>query len=183
MKLTKILSLLTILVLISVIGVSCKKGKPVVVNPDNPPATEDQAEPPPTYPEIEIIPPFEIIHTTNQERGDLNETLYVLIPAIDLTTKDYLTQVKNLIKKLVVYDKRSEHISILVFDDRASLEKIFLDGKMTDLNIPVHYIARYDGNVEGHTYQFNLIMFPFAPESNPFVKSLNEEIEFDPFKW
>jgi len=179
-----------IILVLSVVGISCKKTTPVLQDPGKPPVTEnsqppsdDTKEPPPTYPEIELIPDFEIIQTTKEERGDFNETLYVLIPSVDLSLKNHVVQIKNLVKKLVVYDKRSEHISILIFDDRTALDKVFLDGKTTDLNVPVHYLARYDGNKEELTYQFSLTMFPIAPESNPVVKSMQEEIEFDPYNW
>ena len=167
---------LVILVLLSVWSVSCKKTTPVLVNPEIPPITNDvkqppenSVEPPPTFPEIELVPDFEIIQTTKEERGDFNETLYVLISPVDLSLKNHVIQVKNLVKKLVVYDKRSEHISILIFDDRSALDKVFQDGNTTDLNVPVHYLARYDGNKEGLTYQFSLLMFPIAPESNSVV--------------
>lgn len=190
MKAGRIQTLLVMLVLLSVLCVSCKKTTPLLVNPENPPVTNDTQppsgdtkEPPPTFPEIELIPTFEIIQTTKEERGDFNETMFVLIPPVDLSLKNHVVQIKNLVKKLVVYDKRSEHISILIFDDRTALDKVFLDGETTDLNVPVHYLARYDGNKEGLTYQFSLTMFPIAPESNPVVKSMQEEIEFDPYNW
>jgi hypothetical protein len=190
MKADRIQIFLVMLVLLSVLSVSCKKTTPVLVNPEVPPITnnaqqppDNTVEPPPTFPEIELIPDFEIIQTTKEERGDFNETLYVLIPPVDLSLKNHVIQVKNLVKKLVVYDKRSEHISILIFDDRSALDKVFQDGKTTDLNVPIHYLARYDGNKEGLTYQFSLLMFPIAPESNSVVLSMQEEIEFDPYNW
>ena len=190
MRMNKIQMWLILFLLFSVLGVSCKKTTPVLQNPENPPITEnslppsdDTKEPPPTFPEIELIPKFEIIQTTKEERGDFNETLYVLMPPVDLSLKNHVVQIKNLVKKLVVYDKRSEHISILIFDDSTALDKVFQDANTQDLNVPVHYLARYDGNKEGLTYQFNLTMFPIAPESNPVVKSMQEEIEFDPYNW
>lgn len=183
-------SWVVILMLVCTIGISCRKknsvevkeGTPPVIGEVKPPA-DNETLPPPTFPETEIVPAFEILHTTNEERGDLNETLFVLIPPVDLSLNNYVVSIKNLVKKLVVYDKRSEHISILVFDDRDSLEKVFQDAQTTDLNVPVHYLARYDGNKEGLTYQFNLQMFPIAPGSNPVVVEMQEEIEFDPYNW
>jgi len=190
MKADRIQIWLVMLVLLSVWSVSCKKTTPVLVNPEIPPITNDVQQPPensvepsPTFPEIELVPDFEIIQTTKEERGDFNETLFVLISPVDLSLKNHVIQVKNLVKKLVVYDKRSEHISILIFDDRSALDKVFQDGNTTDLNVPVHYLARYDGNKEGLTYQFSLTMFPIAPESNSVVQSMQEEIEFDPYNW
>ena len=190
MRKSNVLCWFVVVVLLCTMGISCKKKVSVVVNEGTPPVigevkppADNETLPPPTFPETEIVPEFEILHTTNEERGDMNETLFVLIPPVDLSLKNHVVQIKNLVKKLVVYDKRSEHISILVFDDRDSLEKVFQDSHTTDLNVPVHYLARYDGNKEGLTYQFNLMMFPVAPESNPVVLGMQEEIEFDPYNW
>lgn len=181
---------LVIVILLCSTAMSCRKKVPVAVNQEptpiigeTKPPIEEEKLPPPTFPEIEIIPQFEILHTTLEERGDQNETLFVLIPPVDLSLMNHVVQIKNLVKKIVVYDKRSEHISVLVFDDRDSLEKVFQDSQTTDLNVPVHYLARYDGNKEGLTYQFTLRMFPIAPDSNPVVQGMQEEIEFDPYNW
>jgi hypothetical protein len=143
----------------------------------------DSIDVPISYPEMELSPPFDIIKSTFNERTDQAESLYVLIPKVDLSKRKYATYVKNIVKKLVVYDGYSETISVLIFDDKDSLEKMFLNPADPDLNIPSHFIARYDGNKKGLTYQYHLEIFPFAPKSNPYVVKHHDVIQFNPFNW
>lgn len=143
----------------------------------------DSIDVPISYPEMELSPPFNIAKTTFSERTDQAESLYVLIPKVDLNKRKYATYVKNIVKKLVVYDGYSETISILIFDNQDSLDKMFLNPDDPDLNIPSHFIARYDGNKKGLTYQYHLEIFPFAPKSNPYVVKHHDVIQFNPFNW
>ncbi len=136
-----------------------------------------------TFPEIEISPPYEIMETSFTERGDKAESLYLLIPTVDLSQRKYVTYIKNIIKKLVVYSGYSETISILIFDDQASLDAIYLNPAASDLNIPSHFIAKYDGHKKGLTYDYNLTIFPLAPKSNSYVTSHHDLIRFNPFNW
>ncbi len=136
-----------------------------------------------TSPEIEITPQFDIVETSFEERSDKAESLYILIPTVNLDQRKYVTYIKNIVKKLIVYGGHSETISILIFDDEDSLNKIFQNPDDTDLNIPSHYIARYDGHMKGVTYDYNLTIFPLTPQSNPYVKNHHDTIKFNPFNW
>jgi len=136
-----------------------------------------------TFPEIEISPHYDILETSFAERADKAESLYLLIPTVDLSQRKYVTYIKNIIKKLIVYGGYSETISILIFDDKESLYKIFLNPVDPDLNIPSHFIAKYDGHKKGLTYDYNLVIFPLAPKSNSYVKNHHDVIRFNPFNW
>ena len=208
---TTYLTILTVILLISM-QMSCSTGKSVssgatdnsavastnqsakegsvtteAINMADPSTNSDMnpepSEGPITFPEIELTPPYEIMETSFTERGDKAESLYLLIPTVDLSQRKYVIYIKNIIKKLVVYSGYSETISILVFDDQASLDQIYLNPVDPDLNIPSHFIARYDGHKKGLTYDYNLVIFPLAPKSNSFVKSHHEVIRFNPFNW
>ncbi len=143
----------------------------------------DSIDAPITSPEMELSPPFNIEQISFTERADQAKTLYVLIPKVDLTQRKYATYIKNIVKKLIVYDGHSETISILIFDDKDSLEKIFLNPNDTDFSIPSHFIARYDGHKDGLTYAYNLVIFPIAPKSNPYVVKHHDVIQFNPYEW
>ncbi len=158
--------------------------------PDSTPSTTPDTDPysgsidtPITFPEMEITPPYDIMETSFDERSDNAESLYLLIPTVNLDQRKYVTYIKNIVKKLIVYGGHSETISILIFDDRDSLYKIFQNPDDPDLNIPSHYIARYDGHMKGVTYDYNLTIFPLAPKSNSYVKSHHDTIKFNPFNW
>lgn len=129
------------------------------------------------------FPSFQIIKTSDTIRADKGQTLFVLVPAVNLELRNHVTQTKNLIKRLVVLEKRPENISILIFDDPQALERVFLDQQTDDLNVPAHYLARYDGNPADTTYQNTLVIFPIAPDSNPVIKAQNDTIDFNPFEW
>jgi hypothetical protein len=129
------------------------------------------------------FPSFEIVKTSTSLRVDNGETLFILVPTVNLELRNHVMQTKNLIKKLVVTEKRPENISILVFDDREALEKVFADSKTNDLNVPAHFLARYDGNPADTTYQNTLVIFPIAPDSNPVIKAQNDTIDFNPYEW
>jgi hypothetical protein len=50
---------------------------------------------------------FDIVKSSKDLRQDGGETLFVLVPSVDLELRNHVTQIKNLIKKLVVLEKRS----------------------------------------------------------------------------
>ncbi len=129
------------------------------------------------------FPSYEIVHQVSHLRSDEGDTLFVLIPPLESDFENLSEKTKNLVKKLVVLDKRPENISILIFDDAQALEKVFQDAQTEDLNVPVHYIAKYAASPEEGIYRCNLYLFPIAPDSNPVVKSMSEIIEFDPYNW
>ncbi len=129
------------------------------------------------------FPNYQIIHRTNALREDGGETLFVLVPLVDLNLNNHVNQVKNLIKQLVVLDERPENISIMVFDEAETLEKVFQNANTTDLNVPVHFLAKYFGSPSDGIYRSNLIIFPIAPDSNPAIKVLQDTIDFDPYRW
>ena len=129
------------------------------------------------------FPSYEVVHQVSHLRSDGGDTLFVLIPPLESDFESMDEKVKNLVKKLVVLDKRPENISILIFDDAQALEKVFQDTQTEDLNVPVHYIAKYTASPEEGIYRCNLYLFPIAPDSNPVVKSMSEIIEFDPYNW
>lgn len=129
------------------------------------------------------FPSFEIVKTSTTLRPDKGQTLFVLVPPVNLELRNHVIQTKNLIKKLVVTEKRAENISILVFDDMTALEKVFENQNTEDLNVPAHYLARYDGNPADTTYQYTLVIFPIAPDSNPAIKVQNDTIDFNPYEW
>ena len=126
---------------------------------------------------------FDIIKSSKDLRKDGGETLFVLVPAVDLELRNHVTQIKNLIKKLVVLEKRPENVSIYVFDDAEALEKVYQNAQTEDLNVPVHFLAKYIGSPEDGIYRNNLIIFPVAPESNPAVLARKDFIDFDPYEW
>ncbi len=126
---------------------------------------------------------FEIVRSSFDLREDGGETLFVLVPPHDLKLGDHIPKIKNLIKKLIVLEKRSEHITILIFDNKDALDKVYLHPDTDDLNVPVHYLARYMGSPEKGVYRNNLFIFPVAPDSNPAVKSMQDIIDFDPYEW
>jgi len=129
------------------------------------------------------FPSYEIVHQVSHLRSDEGDTLFVLIPPLESDFENLSEKTKNLVKKLVVLEKRSENISILIFDDAQALEKVFQDSQTEDLNVPVHYIAKYTASPEEGIYRCNLYLFPIAPDSNPVVKSMSDIIEFDPYNW
>jgi type III secretory pathway lipoprotein EscJ len=129
------------------------------------------------------FPDYEIIHRTNALREDGGETLFVLVPLVDLELRTYVNQIKNLIKQLVVLDKRPENISIMVFDEIEALEKVYQKANTTDLNVPAHFLANYFGSPSDGVYRSNLVIFPIAPDSNPAVKVRQDTIDFDPYRW
>jgi hypothetical protein len=205
---TTYLTILTVMLLV-VMQISCSTKKPASLSTGDIPAVasaqnpkdgsitseavnptdsivdpySDSIDVPISYPEMELSPPFNIVESSFSERTDKAESLYVLIPQVDLNQKKYVTYIKNIVKKLIVYGGHSETISILIFDDKDSLEKMFLNPADPDLNIPSHFIARYDGRKEGLTYQYHLEIFPFAPKSNPYVVKHHDVIQFNPFNW
>jgi len=129
------------------------------------------------------FPSYEIVHQVSHLRSDEGDTLFVLIPPLESDFENLSEKTKNLVKKLVVLDKRSENISILIFDDAQALDKVFQNAQNDDLNVPVHYIANYSNSTEEGVYRCTLYLFPFAPDSNPVVKSMSDIIEFDPYNW
>jgi len=207
---TTYLTIFTVVLLIS-LQMSCSTGKPLSLSTKNnsavaltQPAKEvavtteavNMADPvtisdpnseptdgPITFPEIEFTPPYDIMETSFTERGDKAESLFLLIPTVDLSQRKYVSYIKNIIKKLIVYSGYSETISILIFDDQTSLDLIFKNPVDPNLNIPSHFIARYDGHKKGLTYDYNLVIFPLAPKSNSYVKNHHEVIRFNPFNW
>jgi hypothetical protein len=126
---------------------------------------------------------FDIVKSSKDLRQDGGETLFVLVPAVDLELRNHVTQIKNLIKKLVVLEKRPENVSIYVFDEAEALEKVFQNPQTEDLNVPVHFLAKYIGSPEDGVYRNNLVIFPIAPKSNPAVFVRQDTIDFDPFEW
>jgi len=201
MKKMKIVSLIVFLCMILAVGTSCKKKGNVSVN--NPPGSEvgfntEQVDEGEYVEEVgvhewieeeesllgpEQYPSYEIVKTVTTLREDKGETLFVLVPPVDLELRNHVVQTKNLIKKLVVIQKRAENISILVFDDLTALEKVFENPNTEDLNVPAHYLARYDGSPANGVYQYTLVIFPIAPESNPAIQSQTDTIEFNPYEW
>ena len=192
------MSLLLVL-LVMVAFASCKKDKTVSVI-QAPPADSQPNQPPTDTATDEVdpgkiedpnenlitpdkFPSFEIVKTSTTLRTDNGQTLFVLVPAVNLELRNHVMQTKNLIKKLVVTEKRAENISILVFDDMTALEKVFENQNTEDLNVPAHYLARYDGNPADTTYQYTLVIFPIAPDSNPAIKVQNDTIDFNPYEW
>jgi hypothetical protein len=192
------MSLLLVLV-VMVAFASCKKEK--VVSVTQAPSDQSQANEPANDinkdevdpgkiedPNESLITPdkfpsFEIVKTSTTLRTDNGQTLFVLVPTVNLELRNHVMQTKNLIKKLVVTEKRPENISILVFDDREALEKVFANLNTDDLNVPAHFLARYDGNPADTTYQNTLVIFPIAPDSNPAIKTQNDTIDFNPYEW
>jgi len=190
----KWMSLLLVLV-VMIAFVSCKRNKTtsiVTETPTNQTAEETKKD------EVDLgkiddpsenlitpdkFPSFEIVKTSTTLRTDNGQTLFVLVPPVDLELRNHVMQTKNLIKKLVVTQKRPENISILIFDDPQALEKVFANPNTDDLNVPVHYLARYDGNPADTTYQNTLVIFPIAPDSNPAIKAQNDTIDFNPYEW
>lgn len=126
---------------------------------------------------------FDIVKSSKDLRQDGGETLFVLVPSVDLELRNHVTQIKNLIKKLVVLEKRPENVSIYVFDEAEALEKVFQNPQTEDLNVPVHFLAKYIGSPEDGVYRNNLVIFPIAPKSNPAVFERQDTIDFDPFEW
>lgn len=192
------MSLLLVL-LVMVAFASCKKDKTVSVT-QAPPADSKPNQPPTDTatdnvdlgkiedPNENLITPdkfpsFEIVKTSTTLRTDNGQTLFVLVPTVNLELRNHVMQTKNLIKKLVVTEKRQENISILIFDDMTALEKVFENPKTDDLNVPAHFLARYDGNPADTTYQYTLVIFPIAPDSNPAIKVQNDTIDFNPYEW
>jgi hypothetical protein len=129
------------------------------------------------------FPSYEIIHQVSHLRSGGGDTLFVLVPPLESEFENIGEKAKNLVKKLVVLEKRPENISILIFDDAQALEKVFQNAQTEDLNVPVHYIAKYTASPEVGVYRCNLYLFPIAPDSNPVVKSMSDIIEFDPYNW
>jgi hypothetical protein len=180
---------------------SCRKSKIVTLPPSSSGTIESQEKQNPeetendevdlekaTESDESLISPdqfssFEIIKISTTLRADNGQTLFILVPAVNLELRNHVMQTKNLIKKLIVTDKRPENISILIFDDPEALEKVFENPKTDDLNVPAHYLARYDGNPAETTYQYTLVIFPIAPDSNPAIKAQNDTIDFNPYEW
>lgn len=129
---------------------------------------------------------YQIMKTSTSVRKDQGQALFVLIPAINLDRLDernYVIRVKNLIKQLVVYEKRAENISVFVFDNQAILEKIFLNNQSGDQDVASHYIARYDATPAEGVYQNTLLIFPVAPKNNPVILEQTDIIQFNPYDW
>jgi hypothetical protein len=191
----KWMSLLLVLVVTTAFA-SCKKDRTVPVT-QVPPADsqpigdskEDQVDlekiedPNENLITPDKFPSFEIVKTSTTLRTDNGQTLFVLVPTVNLELRNHVMQTKNLIKKLVVTEKRPENISILIFDDITALEKVFENPQTDDLNVPAHFLARYDGNPADTTYQNTLVIFPIAPDSNPAIKAQNDTIDFNPYEW
>lgn len=194
MRNIKVLSLFIVVFIIIGLNASCKKNKVSTVVPVNETnqsedIKKDETDIKKATESSEALltpdqfPSFQIIKTKEGLRKDDGQTLFVLVPAVNLELRNHVTQTKNLIKRLIVLEKRPENISILIFDDPQALEKVFDNPQTEDLNVPVHYLARYDGNPANTTYQNTLIIFPIAPDSNPAVKAQNDTIDFNPFEW
>lgn len=201
MKYLKMVSLCLLVMMVVTINASCKRSK-VINNPTN---TDESSISEPVYDigdldedevdtdkiedsEESLISPdhyssFQIVKTNNTLREDKGDTLFVLVPAVNLELRNHVIQTKNLIKKLVVTEKRPENISILVFDDQEALEKVFENPNTEDLNVPAHYLARYDGSPAEGVYQYTLVIFPIAPDSNPAIQAQTDTIEFNPYEW
>jgi hypothetical protein len=197
MKIARIVSLLLV-VAFMVAFTSCKKEKVISVKPYPMQSQTNQPPSDTTKDEVDLgkiedpnenlitpdkFPSYEIVKTSTTLRTDNGQTLFVLVPTVNLELRNHVIQTKNLIKKLVVTEKRPENISIFVFDDMAALEKVFENVKTDDLNVPAHFLARYDGNPADTTYQYTLVIFPIAPESNPVIKAQNDTIDFNPYEW
>jgi hypothetical protein len=126
---------------------------------------------------------YDIVHQASGLRSDEGDTLFILVPPLDSNFENLSEKAKNLIKRLVVLEKRAENISIHIFDNAQALEEVFQDSHTEDLNVPVHYLAKYTSSPEEGVYRCSLIIFPIAPDSNMVVKSMSDIIEFDPYNW
>jgi hypothetical protein len=200
-KKMKVLSLLMLVLFLSTLNASCKKDKIAVV--DTPNSITQLNTPSEQIKKVEVDPKnstlpavienltekfstYSIVKTDTNKRKDGGQTLFILIPPLDLKNLEkltYITRVKNLIKQLIVIDKRSEFISLFIFDDSETLEKVFLNNQTTDLNVPVHYVARYEAFPEGGVYRNTLTIFPIAPVSNPVILAQTDIIQFNPYEW
>jgi hypothetical protein len=132
---------------------------------------------------IEIFPSYQIIRSTISLRKDGGQTLFILVPKVDLKLMKHVIQIKNLIKLLVVTEKRPENISMLIFDDLSILEEVYSKSAITDLNVASHYLAKYEATPAKGVYQNTLIIFPFAPSSNSAITAKTDIIDFNPYNW
>ncbi len=154
---------------------------PVVIKED---LTEE--EPPKSQEHLLSPVQFEshmIISTATDWRQDEGDTLFILVPPLDSDFEGLAEKVKNLVKRLIVLENRPENISIHIFDDVQALDKVANDPQTEDLNVPVHYLAKYMASPEEGVYRNNLIIFPMAPDSNPVVQAMSDIIDFDPYNW
>lgn len=168
---------------------SCMQEKRVQVQPKpvEPPPFAAEEEKAPKSQEHLLSPvqfeSYEIVHQAFDLRVDEGETLFVLVPPLNTDFENLGEKAKNLIKRLIVLEDRSENSTIHIFDNDQALEKVVQNPQTEDLNVPVHYLAKYMGSPEPGVYRSNLVLFPVAPDSNPVVQSMSDIIDFDPYEW
>ena len=168
---------------------SCKKKVAVSTNPP-PVIGEETKKPeestnqpgikdPPSSSLLEAIPVYEIIRKTDQERKDSGLTLYVLIQPIDTSNKNFISHIKNLIKKIVKEGKQN-NITIEVFDSMNALDWMVSKKSSTAPLLQVNHIAKFVGESKDEPYSYTLYFFPNATKDNATVNRFIDIIDFDP---
>jgi hypothetical protein len=181
MKNIKLLSLLLVVFFLSVTFVSCKK--PVAVVTTTPPATTPSNDIKVTPPS-EVVPNYEIIKKTDQLRTDKGVTGYIIIRPVDLSTDAFVSQIKNLVKKMVKEDLKQEKITIEIFDSMNALDMYVKDSNSKAPLLVTHYVAKYVGDSSDEIYKNTLYIFPNSTkEDKSEASQYFDIIDFDPANW
>lgn len=192
MKNMKWLVVLFVFCFITSVVVSCKKQSsvtpPPVVTQGETTKPKEMVDPktPSNKQEVvvskpaDIVPNYEIIKRSNQERKDAGLTLYVVIRPVDLSNNAFMGQIKNLVKKIVKEEDKQGNLTLEIFDSMNALDWMVSKKSSTAPLLQVNHIAKYVGNSKEDPYPTTLYFFPSAQKDNPSVKSYIETIDFNP---
>jgi len=148
------------------------------------------------------VPAYEIIETAN-DRFDEKPTYRILIDPVDLTNDAFKEDVRRVVADVV--EKKGEKLSVDIFDSRDAYEafkektdvnrgcvydgtgnlvsdtatvKACLEGLTTRME--THYIAFYEGYLDGADTDHWLSYFPSAFKDHPNVGAFVGNTDFNP---
>jgi len=134
---------------------------------------------------------YKIVHEISNKRYDGGKNYFVLIEKVDLSTKNFKVEIRQIVDEIV--KSKGEKISIEFVNDRNVLDLIYEShyGKNTlgriltkeELEkIGLAEVASFDGKLDTGLYQNTLSFFPGIFKDNPTVGEYVETVEYNPNK-
>jgi len=133
--------------------------------------------------DLDFVPNYTMVSESDEIREDGNITYFILIDPVDLSSDEFIGQIKNIIKQVVKEKIEKENISIEIFDNREALDIALKDKSSEDPLLQDHFIARYIGESESEIYRDTLYIFPVTTKGGIGPGKYFDVIEFDPYNW
>ena len=119
-------------------------------------------------------------------RFDEAKSYLVLIPAIDLSSSEFKTNIQEVLSSLASKAK-TKKFSARIFDNNEALNyylsSVVKKGAMNKLgekSLETHLVAAYTGELSTNWAKYTLSFFPSAFEESPNVGKHVDTIEFEP---